>query len=393
MSVCNFFNIITARTAWGAVTTDGSLGYPCELSDGRLMAPPEHTFDALISAHADSEVILELSESASICGFLAGSTDPDPLNPTLFSIDFNTLGILYGPWETTTALTLPPGRYRLRCDCRAKPDWRHSVWGLTRKPDFSPSPLAVVTVGRYPSSELPWKMMRFTRTLTRNGLLARVCGAGENFRNHYLDKIADVMDSIENLPEHVSHVLFSDGSDSFVMGTERELQDAFLELESDFIISMERACWPARDAEWEQAFPEYPDHRRWPNSGGWMGTREGVIRVLEECIRIAGDIRADRWHGPMERWRRLASFVNDDQWLMQLAYLYGNAPMKGDQEFRLFTNFGTGRHVLTDQNMDYEVVDGRIRSKPSDTYPLVIHFSGEARWKCQGQWQAKVGLL
>ncbi|MEO6476156.1 glycosyltransferase domain-containing protein [Luteolibacter sp.] len=334
---------------------------------------------------------LDLEESAAIQGFLAGSSNLDRFNPVMFSVNHNFLGVGYGPMDSTTELVLPAGRHVLRCHCRLAPLWRHSAWGLKRQAiDYKPQ-LAVMTVGRYPIKELDWKISDFTRSLTQFGMQAHVCGAGEPTVCWFHDKIADVLASVEALPEHYTHVLFSDATDSFVLGGEETILAEFSKMSTEFVISMERGCWPIPDPEWNESFPHAVDNRRWPNAGGWMGTRSGIIRVLRECVRIYDEVTGSGLTGPLKYWQRYSAYAHDDQWIMQLAFLARTVPMTPDYDCRIFTNFGTAAKQLID-NPDYEAVGNRIRSKPGNTFPLVIHFSGGAWRECRDQWQALLNL-
>lgn len=377
--------MLQAKSGWGNVMNGGECGYECAASSGKMLYL-EKPGAQVISAHANSRVTVEFHKPTCIQGFLSGTAGLDRFNPISYSVNHNFLGALYGPGETTSALHLPPGSYLLQCECMLPPHSRHSGWLITEAP-LDETRLAIISVGRYPEAELNWTVSDFTRSVTGFGMLARIYGAGMPFRSFYLDKIVDLLAEIKALPGHLTHVLFSDSIDSFLLAGEGELLDRFSDLGAEFVISMERECWPARGADWSSRFPPALDNRCWPNSGGWMATRNGAVSVLMECIRIHEACTAPVPGQSFQSLLPYQEFFTDDQWLLQAAFLRQDVTITPDYRAELFTNFGTADRKLVD-NKDYEVRDGRLYCKKSDTYPLVAHFSGSARQECRDQWQA-----
>ncbi len=58
------------------------------------------------------------------------------------------------------------------------------------------------------------------------------------------------------------YILFPDGKDSFLVGREEEIPGEFLRFGTDFLVSMERGCWPIFDREWRESFPAAMEERR-----------------------------------------------------------------------------------------------------------------------------------
>lgn len=391
MHASNSFGIIDGKTDWGTISIV-DLGYDCSISHDKVIVPPGHHFDHVISAHTNSEVCIALAEYSEITGFLCGTAHWDPCNPTIFTVNNCALGVAYKPLDATESIRLFPGRYTLRCSCPAVPHGRHSAWGVATRPSVAPARLAVVTVGRYPIHELQKKLYYFTRSATHFGILPIICGEGEPTRSWYLDKIAEILEVVKALPDSISHILFSDGCDSIFLGGEKEILSEFERFGSAFVISMERGCWPVHDPAWRETFPPAMAERRWPNAGGWIGTRDGVCAVLTECISLYNDIKGEGLKGSLARWQKFAHFAHDDQWLLQLVFLDGRVPMTPDYRNSLFTNVGTGSRVL-DNNPDYVIKDNRVHCRVGESNPLIIHFSGGAWGHCGEQWAAQLGIL
>lgn len=378
--------IVSSSSGWGRVAIGGECGFDCPISAGNILLQ-EICSGQIISAHAESKVLINLQKPMNLSGFLSGTANLDLFNPVCYTINHNFLGALYGPGETTSGINLAPGSYLLQCECKPPPHCRHSGWLLRETAPFDDARLAIMSVGRYPETELNRKISDFTRSAVGFGMLAKICGAGLPFRSFYLDKIVDLLAEIRVLPSQITHVLFSDSVDSFLLAGERDLLDRFSELGAEFVISMERECWPARDADWSSRFSPALDDRCWPNSGGWMATKDGAVSVLTECIRIHEGCTADVPDRSFESLLPYREHFSNDQWLLQAAFLRQEVATTPDYRAEIFTNFGTADRKLVD-NEDYDVRDGRLYCKKSHTYPLVAHFSGSARQECRDQWQA-----
>ncbi len=268
--------ILSGNCGYGELTLGGGLGHDSEIASHRIVGPPGTPFDEVLSAHAHSDVMIELHEPALVQGFIAASTGGDPCNPVLFTIDFNAIGLAGQPLDLTGEIALAPGPRRLRCLSRHAPHGLHSAWGFRRAPQPPPPPLAVLTVGRYPLAELDWKLREFTRSLTRFGHLARVCDAGEPMGSWTLCKTAAALEAVRSLPGHITHVLFCDGGDCAVLGCGHELIKRFDSLGVEFALSMERACWPVEnDPEWSGCFPAVPGGEALPQRGDVDGRPGG----------------------------------------------------------------------------------------------------------------------
>lgn len=380
------FEICAAKCGYGEVRTDGKLGYDCELTGGRVLGRQAEEVE-FISAHAPSRVELVLHRPARVQGFLNATARWMPENPAVFLVNENPPGLAHGPLEESLPLTLGPGRHVLRAVCQNL-NSRHTVWRLEPAAHYTPPRLALVTIGCYPEAE-SWKpLWHLCQSAVRMDRWLHVMGVGTPYRNHYEAKVVRLREFIAGL--EAEYVLYTDGKDSILTGGEEEILAEFAKLETDFVISMERGCWPIFDRQWRESFPAAVEERRWPNGGGWMGTKAGVLRVLERCLELREAAQQGRLPGSLAVWSRLArQFVWDDQALLQLCYLEGM--FSGDTECRIFTNVGTADRRLAG-NAHYQIVTGRTRVRQTGALPAVVHFSGPACHAAGDQWAAALEL-
>jgi len=384
MSVEPLFQIRSGECGYGRVATDGRTGYSCPLTD-RVLLPGEPEDAVYLSAHAPSRVEIDLVRPARVTGFLNVTARWMPENPAVFLINENPVGLAHGPLEQALPLTLSAGRHELRTAC-ANSDSRHTVWRfdpveMTVKPR-----LALMTIGCYPP-EISWKpLWHLCQSAVKQDRWLHVMGIGTPYGSHYDAKIVRLREFVAGLD--ADYVLYTDGKDSILIGGEEEILAEFGRFGADFVIAMERGCWPIRDGRWREAFPRAVEERRWPNAGGWMGTKAGALRVLDRCIELREMAARGGLHGRQEPWRYLSSrFVWDDQALLQLSFLEGG--FKGDTESRIFTNFGTADRRL-EGNPHYEIREGRIRVQRTGGMPQVIHFSSPALGACRDQCAAAI---
>lgn len=392
MNASPLLTILSGTTNWGNIAIGGALGYASELAADRVVTAPGEHFDELLSAHAMSDVTVELHEPAQVQGFISGSSPGDCFNPVLFTIDHNSLGLAWQTFDASEAVVLAPGVHRLRCLSRNGYEGLHSVWGFRRVSSVPARALEIFTVGRYPLDKVDWKLMNFTRSVTRFGRLAHVLGAGKPMESWPECKVADTLKAIRGLPDSVTHILFSDGEDAAILGDETALIERFRGLGTEFLISAESNCWPVRDdPEWEDCFPPVQGNKRFINSGGWMATREGAETVLAEVMRTYYEVRGSRLPAAMEKWGKYSRYVErSDQWNFQMALLAGRVRFHVDHGFELFSSMGTECRLL-ENNPEIDLVDGKLHSIFGNTYPLLLHFNSHSPGL--NRWLAMLGVL
>ena len=369
----SLFRVQSAACGHGRVAADGTLGYSCALTD-HIMAPGAVEGAEFLSAHAPSRVEVELLRPARVTGFLNATARWMPDNPAVFLVNENPVGLAFGPLEQTLPLTLAPGRHVLRTVC-ANYDSRHTVWRLDPVAEAPAHRLALVTVGCYPEAESWRSLWHLCQSAVSQDRWLHVMGVGTRLVNLYEAKVVRLREYIAALCEE--YVLFTDGKDSFLAGGEDEVLEEFERMGTDCVVSMERGSCPVWDGEWMSAFPRVADARHFPNSGGWMGTKAGVLRVLDRCRELYALMARGALPGGLRRWQKFAgALMSMDQGLFQLCYLEGS--LEGDLESRIFfTELGRAACPLAER-LDFYLSNGRLQVKATGATPPVIHFPGPA---------------
>lgn len=383
MNSPEFFKIISAECGYATVRTDGTLGFDTPLGE-RVINPHLPSGFKVISAHAPSKVEIELSTAAEVFGFLNVTANSG--QPVIFTVNDNPIGMASGPLQQTEVIRLSAGQHLLKTTT-TRADCRHSVWAVKPLEENVSSRLGVVTVACYPEREAWQQLWHLCQSLLRLDMKAHVMGVGTEYGNHTQAKVIRLYEFISAI--EADYILLTDCRDSFIIGSAEEIISEFTQFNADFVVSMERGCWPVFDAEWRDAFPQVHDNRNWPNGGGWMGTKAGVLRVLGECKKLATNIATGDLTGLAKRWERvLRGRGHDDQLLLQVLYLSGE--IAADKDCRIFTNFGTANPSL--ENGDYEIADKRVVVRATAARPQVIHFSGGACAEARDQWAAMLGI-
>jgi hypothetical protein len=109
-------------------------------------------------------------------------------------------------------------------------------------------------------------------------------GVGTPYESEFKAKVLRLREFVRGLD--AEYVLYMDGRDSLLLAGEEEILAEFSKFQADFVISMERGSWPVQDGNWRAAFPRVANGRQFPNAGGWMGTKSGVLRVLDRCAEL-----------------------------------------------------------------------------------------------------------
>jgi hypothetical protein len=378
------FEITSAECKFGTVSIDGTLGYDTSLSS-RVVNPGLSPRTIVISAHAPSRVEIVTNRPTEVFGFLNATGNLGA--PVVFTVNDNPIGVAAGPLQQTSSIRLPVGRHVLNA-ITTQSDLRHAVWAVEPIDAFDSKRLAVVTLACYPEREAWQQLWHLTQSLLHFGMRAHVMGVGTEFRSFTHAKVVRLASFIDQID--AEHILFTDSRDSFLVGGEDEIMSEFLKFDSDFVVSMERGCWPLFDETWKKSFPPVTDNRNWPNGGGWIGTKAGVMRVLNASNRIATEISTGQFTGLTKNWESmLKGRPHDDQLLMQVLYL--NGEIMADKDCKIFTNVGTANRSIT-ENGDYEFVDGRVVVTATKQSPQVIHFSGSAGAAARDQWAALLGV-
>lgn len=108
--------------AYGTIETDGSMGF----EDLHVTNSPG--FHWVVSAHAESDVIIQVSSAVRLRGFLNGSAGP--CNGAAFLVDGVELGKVYAAHDVTPERMIEAGEHSLKIIPLDGNAHCHSVWGI-----------------------------------------------------------------------------------------------------------------------------------------------------------------------------------------------------------------------------------------------------------------------
>ncbi|MBN8460402.1 MAG: sulfotransferase [Verrucomicrobia bacterium] len=379
--------VTDARVGFGSLGRGGLLGYDTPCSCGIELGDLDGG-DTVFSAHAPSRLTINLPGPARVYGAMNGTSHPCRSGYCHFTVDGQPIGRLCLPYERTACVELAPGAHELLVTCKDNTG-QHSVWIIQPaepgKPSGKGTPvqLALATIACYPAADAAEVLWPLARSARRSGHALHVMGVDTHYGTHAETKIHRLLEWVRGMD--AEHILFADGRDSLVIGGSEEILSEFRSFGTDFVVSMEKECWPVKQPAWTDSFPKQTDRRNWPNAGGWIGTKSGVVRVLTEAIRRQQALRIgiSTDPGPL-RGMDLSELIENDQFLMQALYLDNR--IQGDANCRIFTTIGTADSFHLSRNPEYEIRKSRVLLKSTGATPAVLHFSGPSCGLCRDQW-------
>ncbi len=369
------FTVISEQCAYGRVGLDGDLGYPSPETSDRVLLPDRVCYDRVISAHAPSEMVVEVHVPVALTGAANASFSGDP---AVFWIDDHAIGSVTHACQQTPVIHLPPGRYRLRCLLTGLGHWKHTLWLVRSSPLSDSGRLALVTVGCYPEEDLANRLRWLFASAAAQGMLVHVVGVNESYGNHFTRKIEGLFHTLQSLPACYSHAVYLDGADSLVVAPETEFQEK-LDALSGAVIGAESCAWPLDTPQWQNAFSAETDWR-FPQAGSWGGRldgRDGLLAALLAAQRLhyaAKNGRGPEWlfedgHPVANLW--------DDQFCWQALVRSGFPGLVVDSCWQVFSH-------LTCTNLDpartdrYAARAGRLLTGDG-AKPCAIHFPGTGK--------------
>ena len=378
LDASNGLRVAVVKVGFGQVSINGDLGYPEELTNSRVMLPQLLPTDTVISAHASSELKLTLPWPAEVFGAL-DVTSREFGDQCEFWIDDHWIGDLRTSCDTTPAIRLPLGDYRLRATGIPHINGKHSLWVVRRIPEVPR--LGLATIGCYARKDVKDVLKWLHRTAARQGILLNVFGVNTALQSFYSAKILRLAEWFKRVPNE--YLAFMDGRDTFIQGDEPEIIQKVDEL-GGMVIGTERCCWPV--ASWSDKFDPAID-QRFPQAGMFAGTRQKVLDSLAGLIRL----RSDMLSGNVPDWIKaeVDRAHDDDQALWQAAVRIGRVPAVPDYLSSLLINTTCLGTRLTG-DADIHVVDGRLVTRWGTSAPLV-HFPGIGAQHME-QWIGAMGI-
>ena len=149
-------------------------------------------------------------------------------------------------------------------------------------------------------------------------------------------------------------VLYVDSWDTIALSTMNEIKEAIWKLtydEPEFYGGAERGCWP--DANLIDKFPNLDKPYKYPCGGTWIANTNWLLEMAERFPNT--------------------DHHNDQHWL-QLVFLKSLA--EGRSVY--LDNYGdVFQSLMLDPPEAFEIVDGRVRNKLHNTYPVILHGNGK----------------
>lgn len=175
---------------------------------------------------------------------------------------------------------------------------------------------------------------------------------------NYNDKIIAFYKYLLEIREsEVTHFVYADSYDSFVLAPQKELEDKYTQHDK-IVYGLEKACWP--HPEWTKDFPESPYPYKHINGGGFIGSIENFIRLYEANPILQSGAMND------QVWAQENYIKRNSDGLIELD--------RGNQIFQC-----TGH---SDMN-DFEIVSiqgqPRIVNVHSKSLPIIFHGNGHSK--------------
>lgn len=168
---------------------------------------------------------------------------------------------------------------------------------------------------------------------------------------------------IDGLVEHLkawgvdyTHVLYTDGADSFLTWDEKSIIAAYaFQGSPPCLISAEMECAPITDLEEE--FPS-KNHYRYPCAGGFMGEIPYLVETLQ-------------W---LKKYQDRPGIECNDQAFWQMGIIEDNIAMI-DSECEVFQTM-SGKAIL---DLVWDKENGAYYNTITESHPCVLHFNGRVK--------------
>ena len=121
-------------------------------------------------------------------------------------------------------------------------------------------------------------------------------GEAHSWTNTKTIKITLALEYLNTIKDEYEVVLYTDGSDSFMMAGEDEILEKFYNQVpyGGVLGSGNIDCWP--DPDLIEVYPEAPTQWRMISPGGWMGTMKRAISMLEVLQHTHHTNDTPAWH-------------------------------------------------------------------------------------------------
>jgi hypothetical protein len=168
-----------------------------------------------------------------------------------------------------------------------------------------------------------------------------------------------------------SHVLYTDSRDAFFCSPLEEVMDKYQRLGSPPAITAASVnSWPL--PQLEHFYPDTGTDYRYPQSGGWLGTIECMLRVMRHMSKYT-------------------SIVEDEAAIWQLFYAAGWWRPMIDSHCEIFQVHG--QTFSSEESMaSLTIRNGRLYNTHTGSYPSIVHFSGGYSDPVYGKWPDMIDM-
>lgn len=221
-------------------------------------------------------------------------------------------------------------------------------------PAARPIKVAVTTACCFPDETQIWRLRcsakRFDIALRPYGTRANQQPRG--WVDIKIDQALPLFEEFQK--EGFTHVLYTDGRDSFFLTGMDEIIQKYTDLgKPSYLIATEGACFPY--AQYSSSFPD-PGHKfRYPCAGGYFGEVGWLIDNLSMLKRV---------YAP--------HYQDNDQALILVAYAEGKLPdMALDTGCQIFQSMS-----MSQVGVDINIQGSRLKNRLTGSQPAIVHFNG-----------------
>lgn len=195
-------------------------------------------------------------------------------------------------------------------------------------------------------------LKQLLKSCRENKIDLQVLGFEKPFRG-FCEKFIQMLEYIKTLNDE-DIILFTDAYDSLVLSNEKTILEKFFSMQSPFVISCEKNCWP--DKELSALYPATPFSFRYINTGSYIG----YVGFLKRYFQTLMPFKAE----------------DNDQRLITLDYLKHPEKYTLDTSCKIFLpTWGIESTGLS--------IDQKKRSVfcfETQNSPCIIHGNGNSPW-------------
>lgn len=174
----------------------------------------------------------------------------------------------------------------------------------------------------------------------------------------FADKMIYPAAYLETIKDEYTHFMFLDGTDTFVLGNQKEIEERYLEFWNPkaIIMSCEKACWPK--AELSEQYPPCETEWKHLNSGSYIAPIDVWLKMWYEN-------------------KTKDSYYDDQLWYHE-RFLSDKYPFILDNYCLIFQSIAHDQKDNTGRKWhSFRTREGRVHNFKTNTHPVAIHGNGK----------------